>query len=325
VNVLSRAKPAPKSEQVGVDDSWPADSQVTNLEAVRAQALAAIADECPPDVAERIVGIVLDRLITHERAARRAAAAASQAKAQFLAIMSHELRTPLNAIAGYVQLLEMGIRGPINEQQRADLERIGRSQQYLTRLVCDVLDFARMEVGQLTVAIDDVSLADALDAADAFIAPQARANGIIYEYRRPARSLTVRGDRERLEQVVLNLLSNAVKFTPAGGRVTLDCTMRATTVIVRVRDTGRGIPTELHGQIFEPFTQVDQSYTRAVGGAGLGLAISRELSRAMGADLTVESAPGRGSTFAVRLERGSARKSPPHPLPLAAAKIGLVS
>jgi signal transduction histidine kinase len=299
---------AAQGEQMAVDD-WPAESSAAELESLRAHALAAVRGECPPAVAEKLVDVVLDELVATQRAAQRAAVLANQAKAQFLAIMSHELRTPLNAIAGYVQLLEMGIRGPVNEQQRADLERIAKSQQYLTRLVCDVLDFARMEVGQLSVAVDDVSLADALDAADAFIAPQARAGDITYQYRPPSRALTVRADRERLEQVVLNLLSNAVKFTPPGGRVTLDCTMRAGKVIVRVRDTGPGIPAEMQAAIFEPFTQVDQTYTREAGGAGLGLAISRELSRAMGAELTVDSTPGRGSTFALRLERG-ARPAP---------------
>jgi signal transduction histidine kinase len=295
---------------MGVDDSWPTDAHATELESLRAQALAA-AGECPAHVAERIVGVVLDHLVAQQRATQRAVAIANHAKTQFLAIMSHELRTPLNAIAGYVQLLEMGIRGPVNEQQRADLERIAKSQQYLTRLVRDVLDFARMEVGQLSVAVDDVVLVDALDAADAFIAPQARASGLAYEYHRPSRLVTVRADRERLEQVVLNLLSNAMKFTLAGGRVTLNCAMRGGKVVVRVRDTGRGIPAELQSTIFEPFTQVDGSYTRAVGGAGLGLAISRELSRAMGAELTVESVPGRGSTFALRLDRGERRAAAP--------------
>jgi signal transduction histidine kinase len=278
-------------------------------------------------VAERLVGVVLDHLVTQQRAAQRATAIANRAKTQFLAIMSHELRTPLNAIAGYVQILEMGIRGPVNEQQREDLARIRTSQQYLTRLVCDVLDFARMEVGHLSVAVHDVPLADALDAADAFIAPQARAGGLSYEYRAPSRIVTVRADRERLEQVVLNLLSNAMKFTPAGGRVTLDCSVRGAQVVVRVRDTGRGIPPELQSAIFEPFTQVDQAYTRDVGGAGLGLAISRELSRAMGAELTVESAPGRGSTFVLRLERGESQPAGASPgsLPRAAAKAPLLS
>ena len=310
---------------MGVDDSWPTEAHATELESLRARAMAALTDQCPRHIADRLVGVVLDQLVAQQRAAQRAAVLANQAKAQFLAIMSHELRTPLNAIAGYVQLLEMGIRGPVNEQQRADLERIAKSQQYLTRLVCDVLDFARMEVGRLSVAVDDVPLADALDAADAFVAPQARAGGLSYEYRRPSRTLVVRADRERLEQVVLNLLSNAVKFTAPGGRVTLDCTTRGGKVVVRVRDTGRGIPREKQSAIFEPFTQVDQTYTRDVGGAGLGLAISRELSRAMGAELTVESAPGRGSTFVLQLERGTTPAKSTGTLSMPGAGARLVS
>ena len=177
---------------MGVDNAWQEDSNDPELEVLRARALAAVNNDCPPHVAERMVGVVLDQLIAQRRATRRAAAAANQAKAQFLAIMSHELRTPLNAIAGYVQLLEMGIRGPVTEQQREDLARIAKSQQYLTRLVCDVLDFARMEVGQLSVAVGDVRLADALDAADAHVGPQARAGGLTYEYRRPSATLRFR-------------------------------------------------------------------------------------------------------------------------------------
>jgi signal transduction histidine kinase len=211
--------------------------------------------------------------------------------------MSHELRTPLNAIAGYAQLLEMGLDGVVTEGQRAKLERITRSQQHLVRLIADVLDFARLEEGQLRVTMHDVQLRQVLAEAEEAVAPEAAAKGLTLEVCRPDEGVTVRADHDRLRQILLNLLGNAVKFTPASGSVTLTCERTDGELAIRVTDTGPGIPADYVQSVFTPFSQADQGLTREAGGVGLGLAISRELSRAMGAELRVESPPGAGATF----------------------------
>jgi signal transduction histidine kinase/FixJ family two-component response regulator len=244
------------------------------------------------------------RLYRDAERARADAEAANQAKSDFLATMSHELRTPLNAIAGYTELLEMELRGPVTSEQREDLGRIRRSQRHLLALVNDVLNFARLDTGYLQYDITSVALADALNEVEALIAPQLQAKGLTYALVLPPKTLTVIADREKLQQVVLNLLSNAVKFTPAGGRIDVACVAQATTVAITVRDSGRGIPGDKLEAIFEPFVQVERALTRETEGSGLGLAISRQLARAMNGELAVDSVLGAGSTFTLTLPRG---------------------
>ncbi|HEX5726702.1 MAG TPA: MHYT domain-containing protein [Longimicrobiaceae bacterium] len=236
--------------------------------------------------------------------ARAAADEANTAKSAFLATMSHELRTPLNAIAGYTQLLEMGIHGPVNEAQREALEKVRRNQEHLLGLINDVLNFAKIEAGQVQYRIEDVPVDAALSAVEALIEPQLRAREQRYTYRPGDPAVTVRADRERMEQVVLNLLTNAVKFTDPGGSVVLEWEADGRTVRIRVRDTGRGIPADKLHAIFEPFVQVDPTLTRSSEGTGLGLAISRDLARAMRGDLTADSAVGVGSAFTLSLPQG---------------------
>ena len=238
--------------------------------------------------------------LEHERAA---AEDANRAKSSFLAVMSHELRTPLNAIGGYVQLLEMGIHGPLTEPQREALGRVSRSQRHLMRLINEVLNLARIEAGHVAYAVEPVSLAAVVAAVMPMIEPQVGARGLVVTVSVPD-ALVARADRDKTQQILLNLLTNAVKFTPSGGEVSIEgyaAGEGAHTVQLRVRDTGVGIPGGMLGSIFEPFVQVDSTHTRNTEGTGLGLAISRDLARGMGGDLTVVSVLGAGSTFTLTL------------------------
>ena len=240
--------------------------------------------------------------------ARAEAERANRAKSEFLAVMSHELRTPLNAIGGYAELMEMGIRGPLTDAQREDLRRIQASQRHLLGLINQVLNYARLESGAVPFQIDDTALGEEVMAALALVGPQAAARGLVVEAAPCPAGLAVLTDADKLRQILLNLLSNAVKFTDPGGRVGVECAADGDEVRLTVRDTGVGIRADHLGRIFEPFVQVDQRLTRPHEGVGLGLAISRDLARAMGGDLTADSVPGEGSTFILTLPR--ARSAP---------------
>ena len=233
--------------------------------------------------------------------AQQAAESASRAKSDFLAIMSHELRTPLNAIGGYAELLELGIHGPVTDEQRQALERIQQSQRHLLGLINQVLNYTRIDAGVVRYDLADVDVREALAAAESLVLPQIRARGLIYTQVRCAERVTARADYEKLQQVVLNLLTNAIKFTDPGGEVRISCVERDGVVEIEVADTGIGIMPEKLPSIFEPFVQVDQRHTRSHEGVGLGLAISRDLVRGMGGDLSVTSTPGQGSVFVVTL------------------------
>ena len=259
------------------------------------QAMERLLAESERDLAET------ERSRADAEAARKEAEAANQAKGEFLAVMSHELRTPLNAIGGYVELLEMGIRGSVTDQQRDDLRRIQANQRHLLGLINEVLNYAKLESGAVRYDLVDVRLREVLATAEALIAPQARAKGIALTIGDCPPGLAVRADEEKLRQIIVNVLSNAVKFTATDGQIDVTCAAAGANASVRVRDTGIGIPTDKLSVIFDPFIQVRASLTREHEGTGLGLAISRDLARGMRGELTAESVLDVGSVFTLTL------------------------
>jgi signal transduction histidine kinase len=226
--------------------------------------------------------------------------AANRAKAGFLAAMSHELRTPLNAIAGYADLLLAGVGGEATAQHRSYIERIRSSQQHLLSIINDILNFSRIEAGQLDYEVAPVSLCAVIDRVVPMIELQAMDKHIQIVRSHDTDMIAV-GDRAKIEQILLNLLSNAVKFVHPPGRIDIVCGGRGDRVFLSVKDTGPGIPAEHLDTIFQPFVQVGRSLTSPHEGTGLGLAISSDLADGMGGKLEVESTLGVGSTFSLTL------------------------
>jgi signal transduction histidine kinase len=242
-----------------------------------------------------------EQLLARTAAARESADRANEVKSRFLGMMSHELRTPLNAIGGYVELLTSGLRGPLTDQQRADLLRIARNQRYVLGLIDNALSYLRLEHGRISYDVRELRAADVVASLDDVIGPLIAAKSITYERRVADDTLTVAADREKLQQILVNLLANAVKFTPGGGRIVLECSAGPGTVRFLVSDTGPGMPADrLHG-IFEPFAQIRASGEPSTPGTGLGLSISREFALGMDGNLVACSELGRGSTFALVL------------------------
>jgi PAS domain S-box-containing protein len=267
------------------------------------------------DETGELVGFAkVTRDLTERRAAERRALenermlaqarAINETRTGFLAAMSHELRTPLNAIGGYAELMAMGVGGPLSAQHREYLERIQGSQQHLLGIINDLLNYSRIEAGQVSYDVAPVPVHGVVDGVIAMVEPQAQAKGLTLAHGPCSEEAVALADRLKVEQIVLNLLSNAVKFTPEGGRVTVECTRGPERVSIVVGDTGPGIPLEMQESIFDPFVQVGRTLTSNTEGTGLGLAISRDLARAMDGDVTVESMPGSGASFTLSLKPG---------------------
>ncbi|MBL8771676.1 MAG: response regulator [Phenylobacterium sp.] len=236
--------------------------------------------------------------------ARDAANAANVLKTQFLANMSHEIRTPLNGVLAMAEVMSMGDLAPV---QRDRLDVIRRSGGLLLAVLNDVLDLSKIEAGKLTLFEEDFDIEAAVDAVrDNFVVmAEAKSLDFQVEVADGAKGWW-RGDADRLRQIMGNLLSNAVKFTPSGA-VSLQVDVAASGGLrLTVKDTGVGISPEKLPNLFEKFTQADNSATRRFGGTGLGLAICRELTQMMGGSIEVESQEGHGSTFIVEapLARG---------------------
>ena len=243
----------------------------------------------------------LERQIAESRMLASRLDEANRAKADFLATMSHELRTPLNAIGGYVDLIDLGVRGPVTDDQRRDLDRVRYNQRHLLALIGNILDFTRLDAQKLPFDIASVCVTEAVETVLTSVEPLLDEKDLRRECRGCDSSVMVRADRARLEQILLNLVSNAVRFTPAGGMISVDVAKRDDHVTITVEDTGIGIAPEKLGVIFDPFIQIDSGLTRTVGGTGLGLTISRALARAMGGDLTAASDGTTGARFTVTL------------------------
>jgi PAS domain S-box-containing protein len=258
----------------------------------------------PVLVEGQLVGLMgLYHDISELTRARRAAEEANSAKSQFLASMSHELRTPLNAIIGYSEMVEEEVVELGHAALAPDLRKIRSAGRHLLALINDILDLSKIEAGKVELYLEDVELDDLLRDVATTIRPlvEKNANTLVVEGDGLG---AMRGDVTKIRQMLLNLLSNASKFT-ARGTITLAATRAPADgddeIVFRVSDSGIGMTPDQLDRIFEAFAQAEASITRKYGGTGLGLAITRKFARMMGGDVTVESAPGQGSTFTIRL------------------------
>ena len=230
----------------------------------------------------------------------REAEEANVAKASFLATMSHELRTPLNAMIGYTDLLQMGVPEPIPDGAREQVRRVGLSARHLLQLIEEILTFSRLEAGRETVQAETVDLRELVQEVSAILEPLAQERGLRFDVPRTTSPAELRTDPRKLRQILINLVGNAVKFTERGG-VELSVADEAGWVCLRVRDTGIGISPDHLETVFEPFRQVETDRARRAHGSGLGLSVARRLTLLLDGELRVESTPGQGSTFTLRL------------------------
>jgi PAS domain S-box-containing protein len=259
----------------------------------------------PRGLPYRVVGVAVD---TTERKTTelqredllREAREASDAKSHFISVISHEFRTPLTAIIGYTDLLSTGVSGPLQPTQERQLDRIRTSAWHLTQLVDEILTFSRLEAGRESLNFEAADVVTLARDAVSLVSPGAAAKGIGLACELPDSAIPIRTDAGKLRQVLLNLLGNAVKFTDRGG-IMLRVRSVDNSVEFTVADTGVGIPPENIEHIFDRFWQADQGASQNVSGAGLGLTVSRRLVELIGGTLTVESEPGKGSTFSFRI------------------------
>ncbi|HEU4993837.1 MAG TPA: PAS domain-containing sensor histidine kinase [Gemmatimonadaceae bacterium] len=236
-----------------------------------------------------------------ERAARVQAEAANKAKSDFLAVMSHELRTPLNAVRGYADLMMAGTHGDLAPAYVEFTRRIQTSAVHLQALIEAVLGYAKLERGKIGYQLSDTRVCDLFEALETVMLPQATERGVHFSVDPCDDLCIVRADPDKAVQILINLATNAIKFTPRDGSVDVSLDGDDRRWNISVSDTGPGIPEDALERIFEPFFQVRSDRSPRPVGVGLGLAISRELARAMGGDVTVVSTEGAGSRFTLHL------------------------
>ncbi len=230
------------------------------------------------------------------------AQAADRVKSAFLATMSHELRTPLNSIIGFTGIILRERAGPLNAEQKKQLNMVRDSSRHLLALVNDILDISKIEAGQLKLASETVDLSQIIEKSFQGALPFAQKKGLRIVLEMPDKAETIISDSRRIEQVLMNLLSNAIKFTERGS-IKIVYESSETDIVIRVIDTGIGIKEEDLATVFDTFSQIDSGLTRKQEGTGLGLSISRRLAELMRGDLRVESVWGSGSTFNFSLPR----------------------
>jgi signal transduction histidine kinase len=250
--------------------------------------------------AQSVLAIQNAKLFREIEEKSRELEAASRHKSQFLANMSHELRTPLNSVLGFTELLVDGIYGELPERAKTTVARVQANGHHLLGLINDVLDLSKIEAGQLTLALEEYSVGEIVRSTVTVVEPLARAKGLVLAATVAEKLPIGRGDERRLTQVLLNLAGNAVKFTETGAINILADAVDGHFEIT-VRDTGPGIAAKDQVLIFEEFQQVDSSSTRQKGGTGLGLAISKRIVEMHGGTIEVESIPGSGSTFRLKI------------------------
>jgi signal transduction histidine kinase len=237
-----------------------------------------------------------ESILASERSARDEAVTANRLKDEFLAALSHELRTPLNAVLGWTQILENEVIP--GERRREALATIRRNAEVQKQVVDDMLDVSAFIAGRVRIDVEELLLAEPIEAAYKAIQPGADAKHLTVRVTVP--DVQVRADRNRLQQVFWNLLANAVKFTPVGGTIDVTAVVRDNAVEIGVRDTGRGIDSAFIPFVFDRFRQAPSTLIQ--GGLGLGLAIVRQIIEAHGGTVQVHSeGNGRGSEFTVRL------------------------
>jgi signal transduction histidine kinase len=228
-------------------------------------------------------------------------------KSDFLATVSHELRTPLTSIAGYIEILRDQDAGPLTPAQDRMLETVDRNTARLRHLIEDVLTLSKIESGAFKTMMQPVSLAGVVVADATALQPAAAAKGITFSWLDPDHGLVVNGDPGQLDRLVMNLLSNAVKFTPEGGSVGISVGCEDSAAVLRISDTGIGIPEEDQKELFTRFFRASNAVERSIPGTGLGLAIVRTIVANHHGELEVSSAEGKGTTVTVRIPLISAR------------------